>query len=272
MATTTKIFQTILNIGTSTKCFTHYVRNRTMQVIFNNLQIFQLIWLIAITLILSACDNVSQTKTQDFISQETFVWPSSLNVFASSLDLGDSRCQALGESAATVAYMDHAAILIGCPDVPSQRYRDDTDRLIQKYNAVEVGRIEDVRLFSIPDFRGNITSKDSYEHDAIVEGTVYHATAKIPCSREGVDEGWCEVGVLRENNQGDARVDIMFADGFGRSLFFEAGHVSGAGQYGAETAEIALITRQHLRKEIDEKTVTILTEQYVIFDTLIYGD
>lgn len=59
------------------------------------------------------------------------------------------------------------------------------------------------------------------EHDALVSGTAFNATAQVSCTRDrDATEALCDAGVIRAGD-GSGEIRISWPDGGGRVLFFE---------------------------------------------------
>lgn len=101
--------------------------------------------------------------------------------------------------------------------------------------------------------------------DALVGGTEYNATGKIPCSM-GDDQpsGTCDFGVVREGN-GTGMVTVTRPDGVKHVIFFENGKATGYDQSEADPGEFKAT------KESDMSTIHIGEERYEIPDAVIYG-
>lgn len=109
------------------------------------------------------------------------------------------------------------------------------------------------------------SGNDALENDALVPGTLYHATGSIPCSMGGGQPtGSCEFGVQRKGN-GSGIVTVTKPDGRTRSIFFENGNATGADVSQADPGEFSA------SKESDLSIVRIGDERYEIPDAVIYG-
>jgi len=101
--------------------------------------------------------------------------------------------------------------------------------------------------------------------DALVPGTNYHATGKIPCSMgEGQPLTSCSYGVIREV-KGSAMVTITKPDGRTRTVFFEDGKATGYDQSQADPGEFSFT------KEGDLFIIHIGHERYEIPEAVIFG-
>lgn len=75
-----------------------------------------------------------------------FVWPAALNVIDDGYPSAGDDCRRLGESAAVADYLDHTAILVGCP---GPRTSAAVQALLSAENAVVAGEADGVTLVSI---------------------------------------------------------------------------------------------------------------------------
>lgn len=105
----------------------------------------------------------------------------------------------------------------------------------------------------------------SENEDALVPGTNYHATGKIPCILvEDQTSTSCSYGVIREGN-GSGMVIITKPDGNTRTIFFENGKATGYDQSQADKGEFSST------KESDLFIINIGQERYEILEAVIFG-
>ena len=93
------------------------------------------------TLILSACQyaaNTSDTHTEKAAQQ---TWPASLTAVGNGFPNPGDACRKIGESASTLNYLDHTAILAGCLSTGDA----------EKLGGRVVATIDGVILVSVPD-------------------------------------------------------------------------------------------------------------------------
>jgi hypothetical protein len=93
------------------------------------------------TFILSACQHASNTSDTPAEQAKQQAWPASLRVVGNGFPHPGDACRKIGESAATVNYLDHTATLAGCWS------KDDAEKLGGRI----VATIDGVILVSVPD-------------------------------------------------------------------------------------------------------------------------
>lgn len=75
------------------------------------------------------------------------IWPSGLNVMGDGYPRRGDPCRRVGESAATVNYLDDSALLIGCPGAS----KDEPAAALTKATGGQVvGAVQNVTLISVP--------------------------------------------------------------------------------------------------------------------------
>ena len=100
--------------------------------------------------------------------------------------------------------------------------------------------------------------------DALVAGTNYNATGKVPCQLSGASRATCDFGVVREGN-GNGYVTITKPDGSKRTIFFEEGKATGYDSSQADNQEFKAA------RESDMYIIHIGEERYEIPDAVIMG-
>lgn len=187
-----------------------------------------------------------------------FQWPASLTVVGDGFPEAGSACRIIGESAATIDFLDDSATLVGCP----------TAEDAAKLGGKTVSTIDGVVLVSVPATRAPMPAGGG---DAKVAGTDYNATAEIRCAGyRKHPAGLCPAGVKRGGEGGMTVVDINWPDGDRRALFFDkAGALVSAD---TSQADGSAAFEPKGVKQGDTTIVTIGPERYEIPDVFVMGD
>lgn len=189
-----------------------------------------------------------------------FAWPESLVVVGDGYPGPGAPCRRIGESAATVDFLDDSAALVGCPSA------DEADKLGGKVLTT----IDGVTLVSVPESMNGTPGDGDSQGDALVPGTNYNATALIPCAGyKGAAAGTCEAGVIRGGADGTT-VEVKLADGTQRIIFFnpDGSFLSFSTAEADGTAAMAISSK----RKGDVTIAKIGGETYEIPDVLITGD
>ncbi len=223
------------------------------------------IGLLASTLILAACsaENPESAKTGSAApATAAFAWPASLPVFGDGYPDAGAPCRRVGESAATVDYLDDSAALIGCPS------RAEAEKL----GGTIVKEIDGVTLVSVPNSAAGVPGDGDGQGDAKVAGTDYDATAQLRCEGyRGMKATMCNAGVKRNQEAGQTLVFIDWPDGVNsRMLIFDkAGKILTANTNEADGSSRYPVLG---KRDADTTIVTIGPERYEVPDVFIKGD
>jgi hypothetical protein len=189
----------------------------------------------------------------------TPAWPASLNVVGDGFPNPGDPCRVVGESAATIDFLDHTATLAGCLDAA------DAARL----GGRTVGTVDGVTLVSVP--RETATPGDGDgQGDATVAGTAYNATAQLRCSGyQGGPEQLCDAGVVRGTETG-TYIDVTLPDGRKRTIFFNADGTFLS--FSTAEADGTAAMKISSSRAGDTTIATLGTERYEIPDAFGKGD
>jgi hypothetical protein len=191
--------------------------------------------------------------------QGTFEWPTSLNVVGDGYPGPGAPCRRIGESPATVDFLDDSAALVGCP----------TPEEAAKLGGTVLTAIDGVTLVSVPNDRAAMPGEGDSQGDAKVAGTDYNATARISCAGyKGAAAGMCDAGVIRNRGEG-ATVEVALPDGTKRAIFFNAdgSFLSFSTAEADGTAAMAISAK----KQGDVTIAKLGTETYEIPDVFVTG-
>lgn len=139
------------------------------------------------------------------------------------------------------------------------------DYRIRVYLYRAAARRGEVANFRLEMIVGATENNSNSTSDALVAGTDFNATGKVPCSMgNGQPTGSCDFGVVREGN-GSAMVTVTKTDGRTRTIFFENGKATGYDMSQADPGEFSAT------KESDLYIINIGDERYEIPDAVING-
>ncbi len=187
-----------------------------------------------------------------------FAWPESLVVVGDGYPGPGAPCRRIGESAATVDFLDDSAALVGCPSA------DEADKLGGKVLAT----IDGVTLVSVPNDRAAMPGEGDGQGDAKVAGTDYNATAQVPCAGyKGAAAGMCDAGVIRTSE--GITVEVTLGDGTKRAIFFnpDGSFLSFSTAQADGTAAMAISSQ----KKGDITVAKLGKETYEIPDAFVTG-
>jgi len=223
--------------------------------------------LMGAALVLSGCQkaaNNSETPAAaagDAAATATtqVTWPASLNAFGDGFPNPGDPCRKIGESAATVNYLDHTATLAGCLSA------DDAAKL----GGTVVATVDGVTLVSVPAAAAMPGDGDG-QGDAKVAGTNYNATAKIRCAGyKGAAAGMCDAGVVRGTETG-TYLEVTLPGGGQRTIFFNKDGSFLA--FSTAEADGTSAMQSGSSREGDTTIATLGTERYEIPDAFVMGD
>jgi hypothetical protein len=189
----------------------------------------------------------------------TTSWPTSLNVVGDGFPNPGDACRKIGETEATVNYLDDSATLAGCLSA------DDAAKL----GGAIVGTVDGVTLVSVPMSAAKPGDGDG-QGDAKVAGTDYNATGMVKCSGyKGAGPTTCDAGVVRNTETG-SYIDVTLKDGTKRTILFDkSGKFLSFSTAEADGTAAMKITS---KREGDTTIATLGTETYEIPDVFVLGD
>lgn len=214
---------------------------------------------VVVAVLLGGCKPSEPQVAETPATPASGTWPATLNVVGEGFPNPGDPCRVVGESAATVDFLDHTATLVGCLDAAEAG----------KLGGRTVGTVDGVTLVSVP--RESATPGDGDgQGDATVAGTAYHATAQIPCSGyQGGPAQMCDAGVVRGTETG-TYVEVKLPDGRQRIIFFNAdGSFLSFSTAEADGTAAMPITSS---REGDTTIANLGTERYEIPDAFVRGD
>lgn len=214
---------------------------------------------LASVITLSACQKAGEDTAAPNTEVAGATWPTSLTAVGDGFPNSGDPCRIVGESAATVNYLDDSATLAGCMSA------DDAAKLGGKV----VATIDGVTLVSVPAGTGTPGDGDG-QGDAKVAGTSYNATAKIRCAGyKGAAAGMCDAGVVRNTETG-TYVDVTLPGDAKRTIFFnkDGSFLSFSTAEADGTAKL----KAGSKREGDTTIATLGTERYEIPDVFVKGD
>lgn len=213
----------------------------------------------ASALALSACQKADDDAAAPDTKVAAADWPASLTIVGDGFPNQGDPCRIVGESAATVNYLDDSATLAGCMSAEAAG----------KLGGKIVGTIDGVTLVSMPAGTGKAGDGDG-QGDAKVAGTIYNATGKIRCSGyKGAAAGMCDAGVVRNTETG-TYVDVTLSAGVKRTIFFnkDGSFLSFSTAEADGTADMKAASK----REGDTTIATLGSERYEIPDVFVKGD
>lgn len=213
--------------------------------------------LVAVPLLfLAACSGSPEATGNSAINSDIGATPAALPLFGDGYPVKGDPCRRVGESAATVDFLDDSADLVGCPD----------EQAAKALNGKILKTVDGTILVSVPRTGAGAMAKSE---DALVAGTQFNATAEIECSGyRNHPAGRCPAGIKRNQEGGLTIVEIQWPKGDSRTLMFKDGKILSANTNQADGSAAFDVVGE--RKD-DVTTVRIGPERYVIPDAFVTG-
>ena len=207
--------------------------------------------------LLSACQQGGENPAAADAAAPS--WPASLNVMGDGFPNPGDACRKIGETEATVNYLDDSATLAGCLSV------DDAAKLGGKV----VGTVDGVTLVSVPNSAAKAGDGDG-QGDAKVAGTNYNATAQIKCAGyKGAAAGMCDAGIVRDAETGPY-IDVTLPGGAKRTILFNKD--GSFLTFSTAEADGTAAMKVGSKRDGDTTIATLGTERYEIPDVFVTGD
>jgi hypothetical protein len=205
--------------------------------------------------LVTGCQNTKETAASGTIVAGS--WPETLTVVGKGFPNAGDPCRVIGETAATINYLDDSATLAGCLTT------SDAAQL----NGRVVGEVDGVILVSVP---SKASGDGDGQGDAKVAGSIYNATAQIRCSGyRGEAAAMCDAGVVRNTETG-TYVDVTLSDDTKRTIFFDKkGNFL---SFSTAEADGTAAMKSTARREGDTIIATLGSERYEIPDVFVLGD
>ncbi|WP_244196116.1 hypothetical protein [Paraburkholderia susongensis] len=217
--------------------------------------------LTAVVAIALSCNSSSASAAAD---SKHFAWPSSFVVLGDGYPHAGDACRRLGESSATANYLDHTAMLVGCP---GPRHSDDARAILDHRRAHVVGEADGVTLISIS--TEGLSASDDRSGHASMQDTHFSATGTLPCERgAGQTKTMCKFGVVRHGDR-SATVVVYWPDGNTRAILFGAnGRVLGAAM---KAGDRPMPGNTLTQKNAGINLISIGNERYEVEDAVVSG-
>ncbi|RZF31798.1 hypothetical protein EVC45_01695 [Paraburkholderia sp. UYCP14C] len=197
-------------------------------------------------------------------TEKPFEWPASFVVLGDGYPHSGDACRRLGESAATANYLDHMAMLVGCPG--SRDSAAVHAILGHQRQARVVGEADGVTLISISTEGAQTGSQNGA---APVKESPLSASGTLPCERgNGQTKTMCKFGVVHHSDR-STTVVVYWPDGTTRAIFFGVnGRVMGTA---ASANDRPMPGDTLTRKHAGINLISVGNERYEIEDTVLSG-
>jgi hypothetical protein len=206
----------------------------------------------------------ASTSAQAAATHKPFEWPASLVVLGDGYPHSGDACRRLGESSATANYLDHMAMLVGCPGSSDSA----AVRAILEHHryARLVGHTDGVTLISISTEAAPIDSQKSLTPE---KQSPISATGTLPCERgNGQTRTMCKFGVEHHRDR-STTVVVYWPDGATRAIFFGvSGRVIGTA---ASASDRPMPGDTVTRKHAGVNLISVGNERYEIEDSVLSG-
>ncbi|NIF53458.1 hypothetical protein F3J19_15350 [Burkholderia sp. Ax-1724] len=215
---------------------------------------------------IAAASTAINTATNTTTNAKHFAWPASFVVLGDGYPHAGDVCRRLGESSATANYLDHTAMLVGCPGL---RNSADVHAILDHRRARVVGETDGVTLISIATEGGPAADDRSWPAQTPDKDMYFSTTGTLPCERGGgKTKTMCKYGVVRHGNH-SASVVIYWPDGNTRVILFNAhGRVLGAAM---KAGDRPMPGNTLTRNNAGINLISIGDERYEIEDAVLSG-
>lgn len=193
-----------------------------------------------------------------------FAWPASFVVLGDGYPHSGDACRRLGESAATANYLDHMAMLVGCP---GPRDSAAARAIVGHRHAHVVGEADGVTLISISTEGAQAIPQQNSQAPA--KPSPIAASGTLPCERgNGQTKTMCKFGVVHHRDR-STTVLVYWPDGAMRAILFSAnGRVIGTASSASDQPVPGdTLTRKHAGINL----ISIGSERYEIEDSVLSG-
>jgi hypothetical protein len=206
----------------------------------------------------------ASTSAQAAGTDKPFEWPASFVVLGDGYPHSGDPCRRLGESTATANYLDHMAMLVGCP---GSRDSAAARAIVEhQQRARVVGEADGVTLISIPTQSVPASPQNG---QAPATASSISASGTLPCERgNGQTKTMCKFGVVHHSDR-STTVLVYWPDGTTRAILFSVnGRVIGTASSASERPMPGdTLTRKHAGINL----ISVGNERYEIEDSVLSG-